>query len=284
MWKSASLPATVLAVIKDKGTERPFSGEYDTFGESGTYLCRQCGLALFRSDAKFHSGCGWPSFDAEIPGAVLREQDRDGTRTEILCLRCHAHLGHVFAGEGFTEKNERHCVNSLSLDFVEDKNVIETEEVIVAGGCFWGVEALFRKLPGVVKAEVGYTGGHQDFPTYDQVCRGGTGHYEAVRVVFDPAIVPAEQVLTYFFEIHDPRQSDGQGPDRGEQYHSVAFYYDNRQHDIIRDRIAQLENKGYHIATKVMPVSVFWRAEGYHQNYYGKSGKQPYCHRFERRF
>jgi peptide methionine sulfoxide reductase msrA/msrB len=284
MWKSASLPASVLAVVRDKGTERAFTGEYDEFGESGTYLCRQCGLALFRSETKFHSGCGWPSFDADIEGAVLRERDADGRRTEILCSRCRAHLGHVFVGEYLTANNLRHCVNSLSLDFVADKRVTETEEVIVAGGCFWGVEALFRQLPGVLKAESGYTGGKRDNPTYEQICSGATGHYEAVRVVYDPAVISAKAVFKYFFEIHDPRQPNGQGPDRGQQYLSVAFYYDEMQRKIIQDLIRQLESKGYQIATSVLPVAPFWRAESYHQNYYGKNGKQPYCHRYEKRF
>src|SRR5260221_11584043 len=123
MNKDASLTPLVSAVVRDKGTERPFSGEYDDFGDSGTYLCKRCGLALFRSQTKFHSGCGWPSFDEEIPGAVSRQTDADGQRSEIVCSRCKAHLGHVFANEGFTAKNVRHCVNSLSLDFVPNLEV-----------------------------------------------------------------------------------------------------------------------------------------------------------------
>src|SRR5438876_948019 len=135
--KTASLPDIVLEVVKNKGTEKPYSGEYDDFGESGTYLCRQCGLPLFRSQTKFHSGCGWPSFDEEIKDAVISAIDADGLRTEILCARCHAHLGHVFSGEQLTAKNIRHCVNSLSLDFVADLHVKDTEEAIFAAGCFW---------------------------------------------------------------------------------------------------------------------------------------------------
>lgn len=283
-FKTASLAPQVLNIIRDKGTERPFTGDYDDFDQPGTYLCRQCGLALFRAQNKFHSGCGWPSFDAEIPEAVKRELDADGTRTEILCARCGAHLGHVFQGEKFTAKDTRHCVNSASLDFVSDLAVEDSEEAIFAGGCFWGVEDLFRKLPGVLKTEVGYTGGHKSNPTYEEVCEGNTGHLEAIRVVYDPKKIDYEKIVKYFFEIHDPTQADGQGPDIGEQYLSAIFYYDDKQKQIAEKLIAELKKDGFNVTTKLLPVQIFWPAEEYHQKYYYKTGKHPYCHRYVKRF
>jgi len=282
--KTVSLPINVTKVVCQKSTERPFSGEYNDLTLAGTYLCRQCGLALFRSKTKFHSGCGWPSFDQEIQNAVKRKIDSDGMRTEILCARCDAHLGHVFQGEGLTILNTRHCVNSLSLDFVDDLHIEDTEEAILAGGCFWGVEYYLKKLFGVLKVESGYTGGQTLNPTYDDVCRGNTGHFEAVRVLYDPLKLNYETLIKYFFEIHDPTQANGQGPDIGLQYQSAIFYYDNAQKEIAVQLSELLKALKFNIKTQILPVSIFWRAEDYHQNYYQKTNKEPYCHHYVKRF
>ena len=284
MIKTASLTPEAVAVILYKGTEAPFTGCYTDWDQTGTYLCRQCGLALFRSQTQFHSGCGWVSFDDEVPGALAHKMDADDRRTEITCARCGGHLGHIFVGESFTAKNKRYCVNSLSLDFVADTEVKETEEAIFGGGCFWGVESLLQQCPHVLKTEVGYTGGETRNPTYRSVCEGGTGHIEAVRVIYDPQKISFEQLARYFFEIHNPTEADGQGPDRGSQYISVIFYYDASQQAVSKQLIQQLEKKGYRVATKLAPVSVFWRAEEEHQNYYQKHGQKPYCHVYEKRW
>lgn len=282
--KAASLPKNILQVVRDKGTEHPFTGEYNDFGDSGTYLCRQCGSALFRSKTKFHSSCGWPSFDEEIPNAVEQVLDADGRRIEIICKTCHAHLGHVFQGEYLTPKNTRHCVNSLSLDFVEDANVLKTEEAIFAAGCFWGVEHYFKQLKGVVKTQVGYSGGSIEQPSYEAICRGNTGHYEVIRVIYDPTQIDYASVVKFFFEIHDPTQANGQGPDIGQQYLSVVFYYNEQQKMIATEMMKILQEKGLELATQLLPVKTFWQAEGYHQDYYEKTGRQPYCHHYTKRF
>jgi peptide-methionine (R)-S-oxide reductase len=109
------------SVIIKKGTEPAFTGKYENFFQNGTFVCKQCGTSLYKSDTKFHSGCGWPSFDDEIAGSVTRQTDKDGRRTEIVCSVCGGHLGHVFEGEGFTPKNSRHCVNSVSIDFIPEQ-------------------------------------------------------------------------------------------------------------------------------------------------------------------
>ena len=273
-------------VIVGKGTEAPFSGEYYRFKGKGTYCCKQCGAPLYRSSDKFDSGCGWPSFDDEIAGAVKRVPDADGRRTEIVCAKCGGHLGHVFAGEGFTPKNVRHCVNSVSLDFerTAGEGRAATDTAVFAGGCFWGVEHLMQRAPGVLSVESGYTGGRTEHPTYEQVWSHTTGHAEAVRIRFDPAVVSYETLARLFFEIHDPTQVDRQGPDVGDQYRSEIFYTTPEQKRTALELIGRLRAKGYDVVTKLSPATTFWKAEDYHQNYYDRKGASPYCHRYVKRF
>lgn len=262
-------------VMVHRGTEAPFSGVYVDHFEDGTYHCRRCGAALFDSGDKFSSGCGWPSFDGEISGAVLRRPDPDGLRTEIVCAACGAHLGHVFLGEGFTPANLRHCVNSVSLEF---RPRVETETAVFAGGCFWGVEHYFRQVPGVLSATSGYTGGYMESPTYREVCSGETGHAEAVEVVFDPSVVNFEELARQFFEIHDPTTPNRQGVDVGSQYRSAVFWTREEQKHVLEELIGILRDRGYDVVTEVRPLDVFWPAEDYHQDYFGKNGVRSGCH------
>jgi peptide methionine sulfoxide reductase msrA/msrB len=261
-------------IILGKGTERAFTGKYDNHYEKGTYVCRQCGAALYRSDSKFKSGCGWPSFDEEIQGAVRRTVDADGRRTEITCAACRGHLGHVFLGEQFTKKNVRHCVNSASLVFVPEAKI---QTAIFAGGCFWGVEHQFAAVPGVISATSGYTGGRTKKPTYKQVCTGKTGHAEAVQVLFDPKKVTYEALARLFFEIHDPTQRNAQGPDKGTHYRSVVFYQDQKQKQTAEKLIKLLRGNGYDVVTEVTKASTFWPAETYHQDYFAKNPDRSNC-------
>lgn len=272
-------------VILEKGTERPWTGKYTNLKEKGTYVCNHCGSALFRSDSKFDSECGWPSFDDEIKGAVTRVPDADGQRTEIICTNCNGHLGHVFEGEGFTAKNTRHCVNSVSINFVPavlEKGTYAT--AIFAGGCFWGVEYFLQKEPGVLAVVSGYTGGHVKNPSYKEVCTGKTGHAEAVRVVYDPEKTSYEKLVKLFLEIHDPTQEDRQGPDIGNQYRSGIYYVNEEQRVIANKYLNILREKGYKIATELTAATDFYDAEEYHQDYYSGNGKLPYCHGYTKRF
>ncbi|MEZ5360565.1 MAG: bifunctional methionine sulfoxide reductase B/A protein [Candidatus Zixiibacteriota bacterium] len=277
------------AVIINKGTERPFTGKFYTFNEKGTYVCKRCDAPLYNSDDKFDAGCGWPSFDDEIPGAVKRQTDADGRRTEILCANCGAHLGHVFIGEGFTDKNTRHCVNSISMNFVSaDQMTAKTENTLdtayFAGGCFWGVEYHLQQLDGVVATTVGYMGGKTDHPTYKEVCYENTGHAETLEVVYDPKKVTFEALAKLFFETHDPTQLNHQGPDYGDQYRSAVFYKNDEQKEVTEKLINILKGKGYAVVTEVTKAGPFWVAEDYHQDYYMNKHGVPYCHAYQKKF
>ena len=271
-------------VIVHKGTERPFSGKYNNHKEKGSYHCRRCDAPLYHSSAKFDGGCGWPSFDDEISGAVSRLPEADGHRTEILCARCGGHLGHVFLGEGFTDKNTRHCVNSLSLQFHAEKEKAAYERAVFAGGCFWGVEYYFQKAKGVVSTKVGYTGGHSVNPNYEAVCSGQTGHAEALEVIFDPDQTDYESLAKLFFETHDPTQYNRQGPDVGSQYRSAVFYLNEEQKKTAEKLMGTLKKKGFNVFTELTPATEFWPAEEFHQRYYERRKGMPYCHVYTPRY
>jgi len=272
------------AVIVHKGTEKPFSGKYYKHKEKGAYICKRCDAKLFTSEDKFDSNCGWPSFDDAIPDTVKQIPDKDGVRTEIICKNCGAHLGHVFTGEGYTEKNSRYCVNSISLGFIPSKQPDKQKKTYFAGGCFWGVEFFFQNAKGVISTTVGYMGGHKPNPTYKQVCSGNTGHAEAIEVVYNPSVTSFEQLTKIFFEIHDPTQLNRQGPDIGEQYRSAIFYTDEQQKETAQKLIGLLKQKGYDVVTKLVKAGQFWKAEEYHRQYYQRKGELPYCHSYQRKF
>ena len=271
-------------VIEHKGTERPFSGRFNDFYEEGVYKCKKCDTALYTSKDKFSSGCGWPSFDDDL-GTVKRVPDADGRRVEIVCSNCGGHLGHVFEGEGFTQKNTRHCVNSVSLSFdKKDKPCKNHAIAYFAGGCFWGVEYHFEKFKGVHAAVSGYMGGDMPNPDYHAVCTGMTGHLEVVKVEYDECEVDFKSLAKLFFETHDFTQTNGQGPDIGSQYLSAIFYMNEEQKRISLELIEELGNMGYKVATTLREAPMFYPAEDYHQDYYERHQKVPYCHTYRKVF
>lgn len=269
-------------VIEHKGTELPFTGEFNDFSIQGIYTCKKCGSKLYQSDDKFDSGCGWPSFDDVVSENVREVPDKDGIRTEIVCNNCGAHLGHVFRGELLTKKNTRHCVNSASLNFEPQTSTLN--KAYFAGGCFWGVEYYMKKLNGVLAVVSGYCGGDTEDPTYEEVKRGYTGHLETVEITYDTALINYETLLKYFMEIHDPTQSGRQGPDVGDQYNSGIFYQTDKEKDIAIKVINTLKGLGIYPETEVDKFKRFYRAEDYHQNYYSRNDSTPYCHKYTKRF
>ena len=259
------------SIIKYKGTEAPFTGEYNDFFEAGVFICKACEAPLYESNTKFNSGCGWPSFDDELEGAIVRHEDLSGgrVRTEICCAKCDGHLGHVFQGEQITAKNTRHCVNSLSIKFIPH-NYLET--ATFGAGCFWHVEKLFRETPGVYLANSGYMGGETLNPTYQKICMGDTNHAEVVRINFNPKVISYVGLLDIFWKNHNPTTLNQQGPDVGSQYRSVIFYYSELQKVSAKKSAKEIQsNFSKPIVTQIIPKDKFHRAEEYHQNYLNKN-------------
>lgn len=265
-------------VILHKWTESPGSWEFNEHKQPWTYICRQCDAPLYKSEDKFSAGCGWPSFDDEIEGAVKRNQDADGRRVEIVCQNCDGHLWHVFVWERLTEKNTRHCVNSISLKFIPETNQDSTiQKAYVAGGCFWGMEELFRKEVWVVDTKVWYTGGQNDNPTY----RNHPWHAEALEISYDSNLTSFKNILDFFFRIHNPTTVDRQGNDRWSSYRSAIFYQNTNQRDEAEKFISIVNSSGRWpdpVVTTLEEYKKFYLAEDYHQDYLQENINGYTCH------
>jgi len=292
----AALTPEQFRVTQQNGTERPGTGPLLKNKQAGIYVDIVSGEPLFASTDKYESGCGWPSFTKPINAASVTAK-RDWSmlipRTEVRSTWADSHLGHVFKDGPKDRGGLRYCINSAALRFVSRADMasqgyggyldqieeppVTTERAVLAGGCFWGMQDLIRKLPGVVSTRVGYAGGELPNATY----RHHGNHAEAIEIVFDPARTNFRALLEFFFQIHDPTTVNRQGNDRGASYRSAIFYTDDVQKGVAENTIADVEASGLwpgKVVTELSPAGDFWKAEPEHQDYLERKPNGYTCH------
>ena len=298
------LTAEQFHVTQEKGTEAPFKNAYVKNSEEGLYVDLVSGEPLFSTRDQFDSGTGWPSFTRPVSEANISLVDDVSMfffkRTEVRSKLGDSHLGHVF-DDGPKPTGKRFCMNSAALKFIPSKDLksagyeefldasgklinsqgVKTETAILAGGCFWGVEEIFSKTPGIVNTTVGYTGGTTALPTYEDVVSGKTGHAEAIEIKFDPTVITYTDLLKLFFRLHDPTTLNKQHNDIGTQYRSSIFYLNPEQLTTAKRVLSETEVTSRWkkpIVTQLVAATTFFAAEEFHQNYLQKNPGGYTCH------
>ncbi len=294
-------------ITKQNGTEPAFLNAYWDHYAPGLYVDPYTGQVLFASIHKYDSGSGWPSFYKAVHHNALEfleDYSLGMKRTEVRSRSSNSHLGHVF-DDGFLPSGKRYCINSAALDFVGAKTARETlpryaalfvenpqnpkENILVtgleeaeplfataifAGGCFWCTEATFEKQEGVMKVLSGYTGGTVPNPSYREVCRGTTGHYEAVLILYQPAVIAYQTLLDIFWRQIDPTDNGGQFYDRGSQYRTAIFYRGENERMLAEQSKNNLSKQKIFgeqpIVSEILPEQTFYLAEDEHQDYFVK--------------
>ena len=301
-------------IVINGATERAFSGDYDAFFEPGIYVDVISGEPLFLSTDKYDSGCGWPAFTRPVEEAAVSEMadySHFMVRTEVRSGISGAHLGHVFEDGPVEAGGLRYCINSKSLRFVPLEEMQQegygayvdqiriglkreeadtemrdeltensrktTREIYLAGGCFWGTEAAFKSLNGVVDTEAGYANGTKENPSYQEVCAGDTGHRETVRILYDPEQISLETILKGYFMVIDPTVENQQGNDRGSQYQTGVYYSDEADLPLLTEIFEREKEKSTPFCVELRKLSAFYPAEEYHQDYLDKN-PAGYCH------